>query len=804
MDIAGSALYGENRDLEVLPTNQGAVHVWFGTPEGFSPEIDVTRYGMLPDGAGGWTDAPNLQLGWFIVSGDMDGDGACELVVISRAYSHGPGRTNDGAAFVYKGVASDETGSGGLGAFPHIAWGGTDEADPSSQVGRFAAMGDVTGDGLAELLLAQYLHDAPEAASGTNHGTLRLFLGGTLPAVPGPAEILSVSLSNWKSPPNNNGDQTGWNAAIGDMDGDGQDDLLVSALAGELPDLGVNAGSVSVYRGVPGQVPEATVHTTYAGYLNGDTFGMTFAVLGDQDGDGVTDLFVLAGRSDDLGPDVGRPYFVPGDGSGLIALDLPGVAAGSQIGVGLAVVGDLDGDGYSELLVGAPDMEIDELNVIQVGAVMLYKGTETGYNAEPDTVFGGFTGHSGSDRAGFDVADAGDFDGDGHRDIAILARYDDQPNNKNAYSHDGTCGGARSNTGAVLIFRGTGDALPDNTPDFVWYGPQNGQALRFLAAGLDINGDGTDDFVAGGPDHDRPGNNGAGGFSVVLGRPQDSSGMPNIICANALDFVGLFTNDYLGQSVTTLGDIDQDGCDDFAVGARAEDIPTGTQGSVRVFFGWGGAGCPAEPSYVFLYPNWGGGQAGFAIDGGLDATGDGIPDLLVGAPRLTANGDTIGAAWLVPGDYIAGLPREAVVDGASPGEIHPFIPPSATSGLWRYDGETDDEWLGLDVALVPDGAGPGVAAMAIGSPFSDLNGTVRSGAVRIVTWNDDPTSPDHGFQTLPMAAMGGESWRAGGRFGESLAAGKRGDVPVVLIGGRESSALGLDEGAAWVMELLAP
>jgi hypothetical protein len=801
MDIAGSALYGENKDLEVQPTNQGAVHVWLGTPEGFSPEIDVTRFGKLPDDAGGWIDQANLQMGWFIVSGDMDGDGACELVAISRTYSHGAGRNNDGVVFLYKGVLADEASAGGLAADPHIAWGGIDDDDPSAQLGRFAAMGDVTGDGLAELLLPQYLHDAPEAESGTNHGTLRLFLGGSLPEVPGPAEILSPSLANWKSLPVNNGDQTGWNAAIGDMDGDGQDDLLVSALAGELPEMEVNTGSVAVYRGVPGQVPEATIHQTFAGFVTGDTFGMTFAVLGDQDGDTFTDLFVHAGRNDDLGPEVGRPYFVPGDGSGAIPLDLPGEAAGSQIGSGVAVVGDLDGDGYSELLVGAPEMEIDEQNAIQVGAVMLYKGTATGFNTEPDAIYKAFTGHSSGDRVGFDVADAGDFDGDGHRDMAILARYDDQPNNKNAYSHDGTCGGARNNAGAVLIFLGTGDALPDNTPDFVWYGPQVGQSLQKIAAGLDINGDGVDDFVAGGPDHDRPGNNGAGGFAVVLGRSQDGSGMPNIICANALDFVGLVANDYLGQSITTLGDVNQDGCDDFAVGARLEDNPTGSQGSMRVFLGWGGAGCPSEPSMLFLYPNWGGAQSGFASQGGLDVTGDGIPDLLVGGPRLTVNGDTVGAAWLVPGDYIASLPTEPVVDGASPGEIHPFIPPSATAGLWRYDGETDDEWLGRDVTLIPDGAGPGVAAMAIGSAYSDLSGTVRAGAVRVLKWNPDPDDPDYGFDPTPIAVMGGETWRTGGRFGEALAAGKRGEVPVVLIGGLEASAIGLDEGAAWVLEL---
>jgi len=662
-------------------------------------------------------------------------------------------------------------------------------------------MGDITGDGLAELLVAQYQHD-DVTVSGTNHGTLRVIDATSIPEEAGPAEILSISLADWKSPPGaNNGDQTGWNAAVFDMDGDDQPDLMVSSLNDEVPDNPNNTGTVAVYKGVPGAMPTPEAIMTFGGELGGDAFGLTFAPLGDATGDGVPDLFVFAHRNDELGPDVGRPYLVSGGDGTRVPLDFPGEACGSQIGMGVSFVDDLDGDGYPEALVGASEIEVEGIGGIHPGAVMLYKGTAEGFSPEPSMTYKTFLGHGSGDRAGYDVGDAGDFDGDGHGDLAILARYDDQPNGKNSYSHDGTCGGSRNNTGAVLVFKGTSDALPENQPDFVWYGTQTSQTVRYMATGLDINGDGYSDFVAGGPDWDRPGSNGAGGFSVVLGRPKDSSGKPNIICANALDYVGLTASDNMGYGITSLGDVNQDGCDDFAVGARAEDIPTNAQGSARVFFGWGGANCPSEPTYVFLYPAWGGAQAGYAIAGGLDATGDGVPDLVVGGPRLSTNGNAVGAVWLVPGDYIASLPTEVVVDGASPAEIHPFIPPYVTDGLWRLDGESDDEWFGRDVALVPNAVEEGIAGMAIASNYSDLNGTVRSGAVRVIAWNSDPASEDYGFDPVPMAVMGGETWRTAARFGEALDATMVGDTPMVLVGAPEASALGLDEGAAWVFEL---
>lgn len=800
VDLAAGALYAENRDLEVQPTSQGGVFLWLGSEDGFSLAFDQARFGMLPDGQGAWTDAPNLQMGWYLASGEVNGDGACDLMAISRNYSSGTGRANDGAAFLYRGVSANAVESGGLTETPHVAWGGIDADDPNSQVGRYAAMGDLNGDGLAELLLAQYLHDDP-TASGTNHGTLRVIDATSIPELAGPAEILSISMADWSSPPGpNSSDQTGWNVAVFDVDGDDQADLMVSSLNGEVPDSPSNTGTIAVYKGVADAMPLEAPLITYGGESSGDVFGLTFAPLGDLDGDGTAELFVFAHRNDELGPEVGRPYLVWGADGSRVPLDFPGEAAGSQVGMGVSFVDDLDGDGYPEILVGAPDLEVEGIGGVQPGGVMLYKGGSEGFSQEPSALYKGFTGHSSGDRMGYDVGDAGDFDGDGQPDLAILARYDDQPNSKNAYSHDGTCGGSRSNTGSVLIFKGSGDALPDDQPDFVWYGAQIGQTLRFMATDLDINGDGFSDFVAGGPDWDRTGANGAGGFSVVLGRPKDSSGLPNIICSNALDYVGLVASDNLGYGITSMGDVNQDGCDDFAVGAPAEDIPTGSQGSARVFFGWGGPGCPSEPTYVFLYPGISS-QSGYALAGGHDATGDGVPDLLVGGPRLTSNGNTVGAVWLVPGDYIASLPTEPVVDGASPGEIHPYVPSYVSSGLWRMDGESDDEWLGRDVALVPNAVAPGVAGMAIASNYSNLNGTVRSGAVRVLAWDDDPASDDYGFDPIPLAVMGGETWRTAARFGEALDATVLGEVPVVAVGAPEASALGLDEGAAWVFQL---
>ena len=355
LDLAAGALSAENRELEVQKNSQGGVFIWLGSESGFSLDFDQARYGLVPDGNGGWTDQASLQIGWYLASGEVNGDGACDLLVISRNYSSGPGRSSDGAAFLYRGVPKSEEGNGGITETPHIG-AGIDPDDPSSQPGRYAAMGDLNGDGLSELLIAQYQHDAPEI-SGTNHGTLRVIDAASIPQEAGPSEFLSPSLASWSSPAGlNNGDQTGWNAAVFDMDGDDQMDLLVSSLNDEVPDNPSNTGTIAVYKGVAGAMPEVAAMMTLGGAASGDVFGLTFAPMGDVTGDGTPDLFVFAHRNDELGPEVGRPYLVSGADGERTPLDFPGEASGSQIGQGVTFVDDLDGDGYPEAVIGAPEL----------------------------------------------------------------------------------------------------------------------------------------------------------------------------------------------------------------------------------------------------------------------------------------------------------------------------------------------------------------------------------------------------------------------------------------------------------------
>ena len=183
-------------------------------------------------------------------------------------------------------------------------------------------------------------------------------------------------------------------------------------------------------------------------------------------------------------------------------------------------------------------------------------------------------------------------------------------------------------------------------------------------------------------DWDAPGANNAGGFSAVFGRPALVDGAPVAanktieICAEDATFAGLRADDYMGgwDGLTSMGYLNDDNCEDFAVGSYVEDFANSGQGTVRVFFGWGGEGCPEEPTYVLLAPLTNGGQSGYSLDGGEDATGDGIPDLLVGGHRLTIDGVTTGAAWLVSGAYIRSLEPELFVSGADPEGIHPYVP----------------------------------------------------------------------------------------------------------------------------------
>gem|GEM_PF-1960236 len=230
-------------------------------------------------------------------------------------------------------------------------------------------------------------------------------------------------------------------------------------------------GAVVFAGGEPGRLPSTLPSFTLAGAHTNDRFAESVAVAGDVTGDGIVDIWVHAGLDDDYGFNVGVPSlasFVDGDGDGVrertlrVTVDEPGDGGGAEFGRGGAFVGDVTGDGLEDLVVGAPEDTLDPQGV-STGSVHLYHGRGDGrFATSPSATYVRFNGHTGQDRLGFAAAGAGDFDGDGRSDFAVLGRSDDRP----ATFDNNTAPCAATNiaridddgTGGTVIITLTGDS----------------------------------------------------------------------------------------------------------------------------------------------------------------------------------------------------------------------------------------------------------------------------------------------------------------------------------------------------------
>ena len=798
LDLAISALTDEDNLKSPPATNQGAVHVFLGKPAGFSDKADVVLYGTLPDADGAWLGANELRLGWELAAGDLDGDGKCDLAVNALNYKAKAGQTNDGAVFVYRGIAAKAPSPGGLEAIPVRAWAPTATAGAGTNFGRHLAIGDLDDDGFGDLAVAHYLHEKV-ATADDNYGAVRVFTGGAFPATP-PKVLADGSLAEWSVEGVAKQDQYGWAVAFGDTNADGVSDLVVGNYRHEAAGGPLETGSVTLYPGKPKQVgkfpelPDKTPTRTIGGKTLDERFGEAVAVVPDLDGDGFGDLVAFSARNDELGIDVGRPFFASSKTDVLpLALELPGSAAGAQHGRGAAIVGDITGDGLADLVAGAPLYDPLAQGVNAGGAFVT-----TGFSATPTVNLIGYLGHSAADQAGHAVAGGGDFDGDGIGDLALVVRAEDVPKTYDAklYAAGVECVTARNDAGAVLVFRGAGPGKTfSTTPAFVLGGFQTSGLIDAVAF-ADVNGDGKDDLVAGMPSVDRTGQNDAGGYALWLSTPADATGKTVARCAPDLTFIGLVAGDAVGRSVARAGDIDGDGCDEVAIGANAEDFGVTNQGTVRVVFGFGALCARAAPAELVLGSQVANAQAGFSVAGGLDVDGDTIPDLVTGGFNLSKAGNAVGAVWLIPGSTLKTLSPAAIIDGVMP-LLTPMVSPTTTAAL-RLDGAVVGEQFGRSVALVPDASAPGRAGIAVGSPLGGFSGTALTGGVRVYRFE---VGPAMAWSPTPVAAFVGETTRPGGLFGEWVSVGVVGSKRWLVVGGIEGSATSLDDGAVYLVPL---
>jgi hypothetical protein len=386
---------------EVGTARSGAVFVFPGSPTGLGTGTVLTQ------SAAGGSNEPGDRFGFSLATGDFNNDGYDDLAV--GAPLENRGATDDGVIYVFPGSATGLQG----GTFrDQVALGGVMESN--DQLGYALAAGDFNNDGYDDL--------AASAPNEGGWGAVFILRGSGAGLQAGPIKVQTQGGGS-----NTAGDRFGHALAAGDHDGDGYDDLFIGAPYEDLEQEGApDSGVVFLFKGSgTGLGTGSYFSQTQAGGGNepGDHFGAALA-LGDFNKDGRADLVVGAPDEAPGGfPRGGSIFVLPGTAGSLTGYWRSQENSGGDPveladGFGRALAaGDVDGDGYDDLVVGAPNES--PVGSVNSGAVFLYAGTpgnlRTGRRLTQQEL-----GSANEPGDGFGAALAiGDSNGDGRGDVAV-------------------------------------------------------------------------------------------------------------------------------------------------------------------------------------------------------------------------------------------------------------------------------------------------------------------------------------------------------------------------------------------------
>ncbi len=554
--------------------------------------------------------------------------------------------------------------------------------------------GDVNNDGYPDLIVGTYTFklggtDAGEAYvySGKTGGLLYTFTGEAA------NDVFGISVSG-----------------AGDINNDGYADLIVGA---PYNDAGGNlAGRAYVYSGKTGGL----LHT-FTGYAAGDNFGVSVSGADDVNNDGYADLIVGA-----VGNGAGRAYVYSGKTGGLL-YTFTGEAAGDNFGASVSGAGDVDSNGYADLIVGAPG---NDWRSTDAGRAYVYSGKTGG-------LLYTFTGAAAYDYFGHSVSGAGDVNGDGYPDMIVGAYLNDAGGTKTdagrAYVYSGKTGG--------LLYTFTGEAAVDH--------------FGFSVSGAgDVNNDGFADLILGAPGNDW-GSTDAGRAYVYSGK---TGGL-------LYTFTGEAAYDHFGWSVSGVGDVNNGGYADMIVGAT---FAGGTDAGRAYVFS-----CQERCPYQALYTFTGeaaGDEFGVSVSGAGDVNGDGYPDLIVGAYLNDAGGTKTNAG------------RAYVYSGKTGGLLYTFT------------GEAEVDFFGFSVSGAGDVNKDGYADLIVGAWRSDAGGTKpeagrayvysgRTGGL-LYTFTGEAVADHFGYSVSGTGDVNGDAYAD------------------LVVGARDNDAGGTNAGRAYV------
>ncbi|MBK8983698.1 MAG: FG-GAP repeat protein [Ignavibacteria bacterium] len=601
-------------------SSAGRVYIYFGAP------IMSSTPSFVLNG-----EAANNFFGISVSdAGDVNGDGYSDVIVGAYGYSSGIGR-----AYIYYGGYNMDN-------IADVVLTGTGNINFGYSV---STAGDVNGDGFSDVIVSGY-------AYSSNRGRAYIYYGGLIMD-----NIADKTLEGVVS-----GGFFGFSlTGAGDVNGDGFSDVLVGAYA-------VSSFTGAAYMFYGGANMDTIADVTFSGETASSFLGQSVSDAGDVNGDGYSDLLIAAPNYSSVR---GRAYIYYGGPAMDNAADIvfTGELTGIQFGR-VSGAGDVNGDGYSDILIGAQGYQI-----LKGRAYLFYGGTAM--NNVPDMIM---TGEATSNSFGWAVGGGGDINGDGYKDFIVGAS------------------GFNSNRGKIYIYKNS--LTGNDIPDVITYGEFQSQLGNSISDAGDLNGDGYDDYIAGAPSY---GDFARGRVYIHFG-----SANPDTIPEQIIN--GFNDQSWFGWSVAGVGDVNADGYDDIAIGAPEYNSQ---QGRVYVYFGGSVMDTVHDLRMSGLTTS---SRFGHSISSAGDMNGDGYSDILIGSPNYASS----RGRFVV---YYGGSVMDTVSD-------------------YGITGTAANDNLGTSVSGAGDLNGDGYSDILIGSPGYDTTGGVytvlgNSLSLRVISGEND-------------------------------------------------------------------
>ena len=444
-------------------------------------------------------------------------------------------------------------------------------------------------------------------------------------------------------------------ASAGDVNHDGYDDIITGDANHDDPD-----GIAYIYFGARKTQLDTNADIILSCPTDGLDFGARVACAGDVNNDGYDDVIVgteMLFLNDFEENEV--HLFLGGNPMNNTADAVFSGGGSTYFNISISGAGDINNDNYDDIIIGQSDYGGSQ------GAVFIYYGSES-VDEDYDLIL---TGEGKNNNLGYSVACAGDVNNDGYDDVIVSAKNYD------------------SSRGRIYLYYGSSTTM-DNTADILFTGTVSGGNFGYsISSAGDVNNDHYDDIIIGAQNED----NGTGRAYIYFGSANMDTN-PDVILS------GENENDKFGCSVSSAGDVNKDGYDDVIVGANRISFTLGMEsvayiGMAYVYLG----GSPMNNDYeARLSPKeWSGQQFfGTSVAGAGDVNGDGYDDVIVGEPGYDPysdglSSDNLGRAYIYYGNSGAGFNDDEDVVFVGETNFSSFGSSVSTAGDFNQDGYDD-------------------------------------------------------------------------------------------------------------------